>query len=158
MFPSPAVTRHVLTAGLVSLALACGKDLPTPPPPGPPPPPPPSRPTLPTTYRPSGHMAAGDVAVHLFEWRWVNIAAECENVLGPAGVKAVQISPPQEHSITPSHDWSERYQPVSYSVAHSRSGGQPGLLDHGSLPVQMDAEMIERGATRISGPHREWGS
>jgi len=122
MFPSPAVTRHFLTAGLVSLALACGKDLPTPPPPGPPPPPPPPRPTLPTTYRPSGHMAAGDVAVHLFEWRWVDIAAECENVLGPAGVKAVQISPPQEHSITPSHDWSERYQPVSYSVAHSRSG------------------------------------
>ena len=35
---------------------------------------------------------------------------------------AVQVSPPQEHSITPSHDWSERYQPVSYSIARSRSG------------------------------------
>ncbi len=67
-------------------------------------------------------MAAGDVSVHLFEWRWVDIAAECETVLGPAGVKAVQISPPQEHSITPSYDWSERYQPVSYSLVHSRSG------------------------------------
>jgi alpha-amylase len=67
-------------------------------------------------------MAAGDVFVHLFEWRWTDIASECENVLGPAGFKAVQISPPQEHSIVPSHDWSERYQPVSYSVAHSRSG------------------------------------
>jgi len=67
-------------------------------------------------------MAAGDVVVHLFEWRWTDIAAECENVLGPAGFKAVQISPPQEHSIVPSHDWSERYQPVSYSVARSRSG------------------------------------
>jgi len=30
-------------------------------------------------------MAAGDVFVHLFEWRWTDIAAECENVLGPAG-------------------------------------------------------------------------
>jgi len=49
-------------------------------------------------------MAAGDVVVHLFEWRWTDIAAECENVLGPAGFKAVQISPPQEHSIVPSHD------------------------------------------------------
>ena len=43
-------------------------------------------------------------------------------MLGPAGFKAVQISPPQEHSIVPSRDWSERYQPVSYSVARSRSG------------------------------------
>ena len=67
-------------------------------------------------------MAAGDVFVHLFEWKWTDIASECENVLGPAGFKAVQISPPEEHSIVPSHDWSERYQPVSYSLARSRSG------------------------------------
>ena len=74
-------------------------------------------------------MAAGDVFVHLFEWRWTDIAAECENVLGPAGFKAVQISPPQEHSIVPSHDWSERYQPVSYSLAHSRSGTDVEFTD-----------------------------
>ena len=67
-------------------------------------------------------MAAGDVFVHLFEWKWTDIATECESVLGPAGFAAVQVSPPQEHSITPSHDWSERYQPVSYSIARSRSG------------------------------------
>ncbi|MFN8571402.1 MAG: alpha-amylase family protein [Gemmatimonadaceae bacterium] len=67
-------------------------------------------------------MAAGDVFVHLFDWKWNDIATECENVLGPAGFKAVQVSPPQEHSIVPSHDWSERYQPVSYSVERSRSG------------------------------------
>ena len=67
-------------------------------------------------------MAAGDVFVHLFEWKWTDIATECVNVLGPAGFAAVQVSPPQEHSITPSFDWSERYQPVSYSVERSRSG------------------------------------
>jgi alpha-amylase len=67
-------------------------------------------------------MAAGDVFVHLFEWKWPDIAAECETVLGPAGFTAVQVSPPQEHSIVPSHDWSQRYQPVSYSLARSRSG------------------------------------
>jgi alpha-amylase len=67
-------------------------------------------------------MAAGDVFVHLFEWKWTDIATECDSVLGPAGFKAVQVSPPEEHSITPNHDWSERYQPVSYSIAHSRSG------------------------------------
>ncbi len=83
---------------------------------------PPTRPTLAQTYRASGHMAAGDVFVHLFEWKWLDIATECETVLGPAGFHAVQVSPPQEHSIVPSHDWSERYQPVSYSIALSRSG------------------------------------
>jgi len=67
-------------------------------------------------------MAAGDVFVHLFEWKWTDIATECENVLGPAGFSAVQVSPPEEHSVTPNHDWSERYQPVSYSIARSRSG------------------------------------
>jgi len=84
--------------------------------------PPAGRPSLAQTYRPSGHMAAGDVFVQLFEWPWPDIANECEQVLGPAGYKAVQVSPPEEHSITPTHDWSERYQPVSYSIARSRSG------------------------------------
>jgi alpha-amylase len=68
-------------------------------------------------------MAAGDVAVHLFEWKWTDIAAECEAVLGPAGFAAVQVSPPQEHSLQPpNYPWSQRYQPVSYSIARSRSG------------------------------------
>ena len=60
--------------------------------------------------------------VHLFEWKWTDIARECETVLGPAGFAAVQVSPPQEHSMQSSHTWSERYQPVSYSIARSRSG------------------------------------
>jgi alpha-amylase len=81
------------------------------------------------TYRASGHAAAGDVFVHLFEWRWNDVATECERVLGPAGFAAVQVSPPQEHSITPSFDWSERYQPVSYSIDRSRSGTRAELVD-----------------------------
>lgn len=88
-----------------------------------------TRPTLPQTYRPTGRMAAGDVAVHLFDWKWPDIARECENVLGPAGFAAVQVSPPNEHSITPSHDWSERYQPVSYSLGRSRSGTEAEFAD-----------------------------
>ncbi len=105
-------------AGLLALAAACGGGTTAVPRGGPPP----GRPSLAPTYRPSGHAAAGDVFVHLFEWRWADIATECEQVLGPAGFTAVQVSPPEEHSITPNHDWSERYQPVSYSVARSRSG------------------------------------
>ena len=91
--------------------------------------PPPPRPLLSPTYRPSGHMAAGDVFVHLFEWKWTDIAPECETVLGPAGFAAVQVSPPEEHSITPNHDWSERYQPVRYNIARSRSGTQAEFTD-----------------------------
>jgi len=87
------------------------------------------RPTVPPTYRASGRAAAGDVFVHLFDWRWDDIALECESVLGPAGYKAVQVSPPNEHSITPSFDWSERYQPVSYALTRSRSGTRDEFID-----------------------------
>jgi alpha-amylase len=119
--------RHLAVAGLITVAvIACGDDSPTSSGSNPPTPP---RPTLPQTYRPSGHMAAGDVFVHLFEWPWPDIATECETVLGPAGFKAVQLSPPQEHSITPSFDWSERYQPVSYSIERSRSGTGTEFVD-----------------------------
>jgi len=88
-----------------------------------------TRPSLAQTYRPTGRMAAGDVMVHLFDWRWTDIATECETVLGPAGVHAVQVSPPQEHSITPSFDWSERYQPVRYTLTRSRSGTEAEFTD-----------------------------
>ncbi len=87
------------------------------------------RPSLATTYRPSGHAAAGDVFVQLFEWKWTDIANECETVLGPAGFAAVQVSPPQEHSVVPTHDWSERYQPVSYRIDRSRSGSGAEFTD-----------------------------
>ncbi|MFI5214415.1 MAG: hypothetical protein ACHQU8_07755, partial [Gemmatimonadales bacterium] len=112
-------SRHRLATLLLVLAAACHDSSSAPLAKGGPPP---DRPSLDPTYRPSGHVAAGDVFVHLFEWKWTDIATECEQVLGPAGFTAVQVSPPEEHSITPTFDWSERYQPVSYSIAKSRSG------------------------------------
>jgi alpha-amylase len=63
------------------------------------------------------------VMVHLFEWRWDDIARECEIVLGPAGYAAVQVSPPQEHVVLSSAPWWQRYQPVSYAL-ESRSGNR----------------------------------
>jgi len=113
--------RRPFAAALLALAaLGCSDPLPTPPGGGQPPA---GRPVLSPTYRPTGHAAAGDVFVHLFEWKWTDIATECETVLGPAGFAAVQVSPPQEHSLEPpNYPWSERYQPVSYSLARSRSG------------------------------------
>jgi alpha-amylase len=63
------------------------------------------------------------VYVHLFEWKWNDIAAECERFLGPKGFGGVQISPPNEHAHinTPYRPWWQRYQPVSYKL-QSRSG------------------------------------
>ena len=77
---------------------------------------------LTSTYRPSGHMATGDVAVQLFEWSWTDVAAECENALGPLGYRAALISPPQEHAVLDGGPWWEHYQPVSYVVAHTTFG------------------------------------
>ncbi|NBO37919.1 ATPase [bacterium] len=66
--------------------------------------------------------------VHLFEWTWRDVAKECEKVLGPAGVDAVQISPPQEHRLMPGSPWFQRYQPVSYRL-ESRSGTRAEFID-----------------------------
>ncbi|XP_025755756.1 pancreatic alpha-amylase [Oreochromis niloticus] len=68
--------------------------------------------------------------VHLFEWRWADIAQECERFLGPKGFGGVQISPPHEHVLVsdPWRPWWQRYQPVSYKLC-SRSGSEAELKD-----------------------------
>ncbi len=64
-----------------------------------------------------------DVIVHLFEWKWTDVARECTAHLGPKGFGGVQVSPPQEHVVLPGsgHPWWQRYQPVSYQLT-SRGG------------------------------------
>ncbi|XP_061879415.1 pancreatic alpha-amylase [Entelurus aequoreus] len=77
------------------------------------------------------HVRHGRTAiVHLFEWRWADIAAECERFLGPNGFGGVQISPPNEHIVlnNPWRPWWERYQPVGYELC-SRSGTEHELRD-----------------------------
>ncbi len=73
----------------------------------------------------------GGVIVHLFEWRWDDIARECA-WLGQKGYWAVQVSPPTEHVIPRAamgspdnaYPWWVRYQPVTHDVSKftSRSG------------------------------------
>jgi alpha-amylase len=135
------------------LAAGCGGRLPTPPTGNPDP----GRPLLAQTYRPTGRAAAGDVMVHLFDWRWADIATECETVLGPAGFKAVQISPPQEHSVEPpNYPWSERYQPVSYSLERSRSGTGAELRDMvtrcKAVGVEIIADAVINHMTQVPSP------
>jgi alpha-amylase len=72
--------------------------------------------------------------VQLFEWKWTDVARECESYLGPKGFAAVQISPPNEHAWITSGDgasfpWWMRYQPVSYSLDRSRSGTRAEFID-----------------------------
>jgi len=69
-----------------------------------------------------GPRAPGAVFVHLFEWRWTDVAKECEAYLGPAGFAAVQVSPPSEHAVLPGYPWWQRYQTVGYELDESRSG------------------------------------
>ena len=64
--------------------------------------------------------------VHLFEWRWSDIASECENYLGPQGYAAIQVSPPSEH--IQGSAWWTRYQPVSYQL-QSRSGDRAAFIN-----------------------------
>jgi alpha-amylase len=69
-----------------------------------------------------GPRSPGAVFVHLFEWRWADVAKECEAYLGPAGFAAVQVSPPSEHAVLAGFPWWQRYQTVSYALDESRSG------------------------------------
>ncbi|MCW4152810.1 alpha-amylase family protein [Halomonas sp. 18H] len=72
---------------------------------------------------PSSTEPQEPVMVHLFEWRWDDVARECETHLGPSGIDAVQISPANEHIALDDVEgaWWARYQPVSYQL-ESRSG------------------------------------
>jgi len=69
------------------------------------------------------YSAGRSVMTHLFEWKWNDIALECERFLGPKGYGGVQISPPNENAIKPNRPWWERYQPVSYKLV-TRSGNE----------------------------------
>lgn len=109
--------------------------------------------------------------VHLFEWKWTDIARECETYLSKQGFSAVQISPPNEHNWIPSGDgspypWWMRYQPVSYSLDRSRSGTRAELINMvqrcNAVGVAIYADAVINhmtagaGSTSSAG-NRPWG-
>lgn len=61
--------------------------------------------------------------VHLFEWKFEDIARECEVYLAPKGFAGVQVSPINENAIVSNRPWFERYQPISYNII-TRSGNE----------------------------------
>lgn len=87
--------------------------------------------TRPAPAATAATFPARTVFVHLFEWKWTDIATECENFLGPRGFAGVQVSPPQEHawfSQNGTYPWWLRYQTVSYQI-NSRSGTRAQFAD-----------------------------
>ncbi|XP_057336494.1 alpha-amylase A-like [Microplitis mediator] len=69
-----------------------------------------------------------DTMVHLFEWKFQDIADECERFLGPMGYGGVQVSPINENLILPNRPWYERYQPLSFKIK-SRSGDESSFAN-----------------------------
>lgn len=66
--------------------------------------------------------------VHLMEWKFVDVANECERYLAPNGFASVQLSPVTENVIIINRPWYERYQPISYKII-SRSGDEKEFLE-----------------------------
>jgi len=121
-------------------------------------------PPLDATYRSTGKAAAGEVFVHLFEWRWADVALECEQFLGPRGYAAVQISPPSEHAVVAggvasgvAYPWWQRYQTVSYTLDASRSGSLAAFRDMvgrcgaAGVKIYADAVINHMAAGGVSG-------
>lgn len=78
------------------------------------------------------------VIVQMFEWRFDDLAKECEEFLGPKGFGAIQVSPPvNEHAIIDGpwynkevrFPWYQRYQTVSYKLDRTRAGTREELQD-----------------------------
>lgn len=78
-----------------------------------------------TAYKNPYYAPNRSVNVHLFEWKWDDIADECERFLGPRGFGGIQISPPNENVVLWGYNrpWWERYQPMSYKLV-TRSGNE----------------------------------
>ncbi|XP_027748126.1 pancreatic alpha-amylase-like [Empidonax traillii] len=104
--------------------------------------------------------------VHLFEWRWADIALECERYLAPNGFGGVQVSPPNENIVVtnPNRPWWERYQPVSYKLC-TRSGNEDEFRDmvtrcnNVGVHIYVDAVVNHMcGAAGGSGTHSTCGS
>ncbi|XP_039956551.1 alpha-amylase-related protein-like isoform X1 [Bactrocera tryoni] len=72
--------------------------------------------------------AERNTIVHLFEWKWTDIARECEHFLAPRGFAGVQVSPVAENVVIAGRPWWERYQPVSYKLI-TRSGNETEFTD-----------------------------
>lgn len=78
-------------------------------------------------YHSPNYAPGRSIIVHLFEWKWNDIANECETFLAPNGYAGVQLSPVNENVIVEKRPWWERYQPISYRLV-TRSGNESEFI------------------------------
>ncbi|XP_055585139.1 alpha-amylase A-like [Uranotaenia lowii] len=76
------------------------------------------------------HWTGRSGVVNLFEWKWRDVAVECEQFLSVKGFGGVLVSPPTENALVlnPRRPWWERYQPISHYL-NSRSGTEDEFMD-----------------------------
>ncbi|ATL27240.1 alpha-amylase [Streptomyces formicae] len=98
----------------------------------------------------------GDTIANLWEWNWKSVAAECTDVLDPAGYGAVQVAPPAESLKAAGLNWWDVYQPYSYGL-NSRFGTERQFRDmvatcHGAgVKVYVDAVINHTSAQPGTG-------
>lgn len=104
---------------------------------------------------------AADTIVHLFQWNWDSVAAECADFLGPAGYGGVQVSPPQEHVVIPfseggNYPWWQDYQPVSYQVDNTRRGTAEDFEDMVATCADNGVRIyVDAVINHMTGPQEE---
>lgn len=95
--------------------------------------------------------------VHLFEWKFSDIAKECEDYLGPNGFAGVQVSPIHENVILQEEKrpWYERYQPISYTIA-TRSGNETQFINMvdrcNRAGIRIYVDVVPNHMTAKTGP------
>lgn len=105
-------------------------------------------------YHDPHYVRNRSVMVHLFEWKWTDIADECERFLAPNGYAGVQVSPVSENVIAPNRPWWERYQPISYKI-DTRSGNKTefkSMIDRcNRVGVRIYVDIVFNHMTGMSG-------
>ena len=74
--------------------------------------------------------------MHLFEWRWADIALECEHYLAPngfGGVKVCSFLPTgskiaSQHLLNNPNSWNCRQRALSNLLVQSRDGDSASLV------------------------------
>lgn len=100
--------------------------------------------------------AGRDVIAQMSGWNWRSVGRECHDTLGPLGYGAVQIEPPEEHTVLPEqgYPWWESYSAVSYRL-DSRWGTRAELADlvHSchAAGVQVYANVVINNMSALSG-------
>ncbi|GAB7193542.1 carbohydrate-binding module family 20 domain-containing protein [Kineococcus sp. NUM-3379] len=142
---TPSRTRTRWATGLLGAALALGAAV---------------APTAPAPAE-AAVTTNRSALVHLFEWKWTDVALECERWLGPKGFAAVQVSPPQEHAVVSGAPWWQRYQPVSYRI-ESRGGTRAQFADMarrcGAVGVDVYADAVINHTTGVGSGTGSAGS